>query len=403
MEWLAFRMVPRSAKDLTKPTTGKGTSLEHHIPGESVLPPCLCEDLFYELQIGEVAEILVKIPSVSDREGWQPFQLNAQEIQKLGRYYRYYVVQWNFGAQDRPWAEQTIPRLAERVGKLQLFMSKICKKLKDSKILRFPLVWPLGLCAHWAPCCVIQSLGFGKKNSTIILVTSTWNFMVGPWGTRPTHIYLTRCRNHELDKNRRYQNAEMYQQVSTSTESTVTGHRSSRFRASKKTTLLQFFSSQIWTRCPCQESLFATAGCKQDVDITHQHVSVKEVKHATICLINLLEIGSFLKFRFLAMHKTLPSGDFQHLSTFSKAGKAWLFCGEASSSEYHRTDVETSAQTTLWDPWDGIRQFQPCLAVTPRLQKTRLRCLFRHLVSFWIYLQEKMQMEKSCFTRETQQ
>lgn len=69
MEWLAFRMVPRSAKDLTKPTTGKVMSLENHIPGESVLPPCLCEDLFYELQIREVAEILVKIPSVSDREG----------------------------------------------------------------------------------------------------------------------------------------------------------------------------------------------------------------------------------------------------------------------------------------------------------------------------------------------
>lgn len=178
--------------------------------------------------------------------------------------------------------------------------------------------------------------------------------MVGPWGTRPTHMYLTRCsRIHELDKN-------AGTNVSTRSTSTVTGHRSSRFRASKKTTLLQFFSSQIWTRIPCQESLFATAGCKQDVDITHQHVSVKEVKHATICLINLLEIGSFLKFRFLAMHKTLPLGDFQHLSTFiSKAGKAWLFCGEASSSEYHRTDVETSAQTTLWIHGIGFDNFNP--------------------------------------------
>ena len=213
--------------------------------------------------------------------------------------------------------------------------------------------------------------------------------MVGPWGTRPTHIYLIhcKCRNHELDKN-------AGANVSTST---VTGRRSSRFRASKKTTLLQFFSSQIWTQSTSERShsLQLLATNKQDVDIPHQHVSVKEVKHATICLINLLEIRSFLKFRFLAMHKTLPSGDFPHLSTFiSKAGKAWLFCGEASSSEYHRTDVETSG-ATLWNPWHGIWQrFQPCLAVTPRLQKTRLRCLFRHLVSFWIYLQEKMQMEK---------
>lgn len=67
MEWLAFRMVPRSAKDLTKKMGKVVTSLESIT--SHVNQSCLCEDLFYELQIREVAEILVKIPFVSDREG----------------------------------------------------------------------------------------------------------------------------------------------------------------------------------------------------------------------------------------------------------------------------------------------------------------------------------------------
>ena len=35
------------------------------------------------------------------------------------------------------------------------------------------------------------------------------------------------------------------------------------------------------------------------------------------------------------------------------------------------------------------------LAVTPRLQKTRQRCLLRHLVSFWMYLQQVYKEVKS--------
>ena len=147
MEWLAFRMVPWSAKHLTK--RGKVTSFEHPVTGnESVLPVwrsllwasnkrgCWnsCQNTFRVWQVWRITPLPAQC-TTNSRIG--PFL----RLQTKG-----WWIQWNFGAQDRPWAEQTIPSLAERVGNCSCSCRLSAKRC--SKILSFLLVWPLGLCAR---------------------------------------------------------------------------------------------------------------------------------------------------------------------------------------------------------------------------------------------------------------